>query len=551
MPVQDANLLHLQRKHSQQDKKTASLPPEFTTKGGPLTSQESGEKPPSRPSTLVLKNPRKKENLIENEADNIQIGENVMKNKGKVIGSKEKTIENKGKVIEKERNIEDEEEENEDNDFKGSQGQEIGSMRDGTSSHTNLFLKTIHERKVRKNRIFRNENRDLLRSDYIPEELPHREKELNLIVSILSTAMHGGLPSNIFIYGTTGTGKTAVVLNVRRQVKEIEPFMIEQGLRPMRMLYVNCRLNDTKYTLLSKIGNELSSEGETIPSGWPTERVYQQLIRNIDRTGATIVLVLDEVNALVEKSGDEALYLLSRINADLDLSRLTTISITNNPQMWNILNPSVRSTLTPEDVYFESYNARHLRDILGHRARSCFTDGALNEGVISMCAAIAAQDQGDARIALELLRKAGEIAERACCDSVTEDHVVIAHRAIETSKTTGVIRGLSLHTKAVLLSIFAHSRKGFRKVSTGEVYDVYCKICDLIQKSPLTQRRVSDLISELDMLGIARSLVISKGRYGRTKEINLAASKEDVREALHEDEDFGELLKIEVNQRMI
>lgn len=416
---------------------------------------------------------------------------------------------------------------------------------------TNLFLQNIQERKLIKGKIFKNANRDLLRSDYIPEELPHREKELHQIVSILSTAMQGGQPSNIFAYGTTGTGKTAVVLNVKRQVKEIESIMIEQGLRPMRMLYVNCRLHDTKYTLLSKIGNDLSHEGENIPSGWPTERVYQQLLRNIDRVGSTIVLVLDEVNALVEKSGDEALYLLSRINSDLGNSRLTIISITNNPQMWNILNPSVRSTLTPEDVYFEAYNAQHLRDILENRARCCFVDGSLDDGVISKCAAIAAQENGDARIALELLRKSGEIAERLGSERVRDDHVMIAHKAIETSKTTGVIRGLSFHSKAVLLAVYAHAKKGFRKVSTGEVYDVYGKICDLLLKSPLTQRRVSDLISELDMLGIARSLVISKGRYGRTKEINLAASLEDVREALHDDEDFCDLLNIEVNQRMI
>ena len=421
----------------------------------------------------------------------------------------------------------------------------------GSSYSGNLFLKTIQEQKLRKGKIFRNENRDLLRSEYIPEELPHREKEIYQIVSILSSAMHGAQPSNIFIYGTTGTGKTAVVLNVRRQIKEVESIMINQGLRPMRMIYVNCRLHDTKYTLLSKIGNDLSQEGENIPTGWPTERVYQQLVRNIDRIGSTIVLVLDEVNALVEKSGDEAMYLLSRINSDLEKSRLTIISITNNPQMWNILNPSVRSTLTPEDVYFEAYNARHLRDILDNRARYCFMEGSLDEGVISLCAAIAAQEHGDARIALELLRKSAEIAERQGSDEVRNDHVMIAHKAIETSKTTGVIKGLSFHSKAVLLSIYAHARKGFRKVSTGEVYDVYCKICDLLQKSPLTQRRVSDLISELDMLGIARSLVISKGRYGRTKEINLAASREDVREALQGDEELSDILNIEVNQRMI
>ena len=518
MAAQDAKIYQYQRKRSLSNHTGTPPPSDLKKDGGPGITREQGEESTPTARLILKETLQKTETQVTTETEDTTL---------------HTTSEVKDTIPDKDSNI-------------------ISDKSKGKSlSKNNLFLRTINERKVKPGRIFRNENRDLLRSDYIPEELPHREKELNQIVSILSTAVHGGQPSNIFIYGTTGTGKTAVVLNVKRQVREIEPIMIEQGLRPMRMLYVNCRLNDTKYTLLSKIGNELSPEGENIPSGWPTERVYQQLVRNIDRTGSTIVLVLDEVNALVEKSGDEALYLLSRINSDLGLARLTIISITNNPQMWNILNPSVRSTLTPEDVYFEAYNAHHLKDILENRARDCFMDDVLEGDVISLCAAIAAQDQGDARIALELLRKAGEIAERAAESGVSDRHVIMAHQAIETSKTTGVIRGLSFHSKAVLLSVFAHARKGFKKVSTGEVYDVYCNICDLLLKSPLTQRRVSDLISELDMLGIARSLVISKGRYGRTKEINLAASKDDVREALQDDDDFGDLLSIEVNQRMI
>ncbi len=423
-------------------------------------------------------------------------------------------------------------------------------QKEGRSRTTNRFLSSLENRGNGGGNIFKKSSRDILRADYIPQELPHREKELNQIVSILSTGMEGGVPSNIFIYGTTGTGKTAVVLNVKRQLVEVESYLMERRLRPMRVLHVNCRLFDTKYALLSRIGNLLSTT-ETIPSGWPTERVYNQLVKNIEAEEATIILALDEVNALLEKSGDEALYHLSRINQDLNKSRLTIISITNNPNIWSILNPSVRSTLTPEDVYFESYNAEQLRDILEERARKAFNDEVLDDGVIPKCAAIAAQEKGDARIALELLRKAGEIAEREGAKKVTEDHVSKANKAIETNKVVSVIRGLPFHSKAVLLSIYAHMRDGFRKVSTGEVYDVYSMVCDECGKSPLTQRRVSDLISELDMLGIARSLVISKGRYGRTKEIRLAASLADVREGLQYSEDFRHLLEIKVRQRRI
>ena len=46
---------------------------------------------------------------------------------------------------------------------------------------------------------------------------------------------------------------------------------------------------------------------------------------------------------------------------------------------------------------------------------------------------------------------------------------------------------------------------------------------------PLTQRRVGDIIAELDMSGIINARVISKGRYGRTRRISLAVPENIVK----------------------
>ena len=62
--------------------------------------------------------------------------------------------------------------------------------------------------------------------------------------------------------------------------------------------------------------------------------------------------------------------------------------------------------------------------------------------------------------------------------------------------------------------------KNKRKIFTGDVYELYKKLCTKTDLRPLTQRRISDIIGELDMLGIINATVISKGRYGRTREIN-------------------------------
>ncbi|MFW5965388.1 MAG: cell division control protein Cdc6, partial [Halodesulfurarchaeum sp.] len=83
-----------------------------------------------------------------------------------------------------------------------------------------------------------------------------------------------------------------------------------------------------------------------------------------------------------------------------------------------------------------------------------------------------------------------------------------------------------------------------RNVNTGEVYNIYKRLCREIDADVLTQRRVTDLISELDMLGIVNAVVVSKGRYGRTKEISLSVPVEETETVLQADSrisDVGDL----------
>ncbi|RLG36530.1 cell division control protein Cdc6, partial [Methanosarcinales archaeon] len=154
-------------------------------------------------------------------------------------------------------------------------------------------------------------------------------------------------------------------------------------------------------------------------------------------------------------------------------------------------------------------------------------------GVIPLCAALAAQEHGDARRALDLLRISAEIAERASSDVVTEEHVRMACERIEMNKVAEVVRTLPLHSKIVLGSMLFLGRENCRKKFTsGEIYNMYRKMCVFVGIEPLTQRRVSDLIAELDMLGLLNATVVSRGRYGRTKEISLSVPEKNLRDVL-------------------
>jgi len=377
-------------------------------------------------------------------------------------------------------------------------------------------------------------NREVLTSEFTPEIIYHRNKEINTIASILAPSLKGARPSNIFIYGLTGTGKTLVSKHVAEELEKIS----SQGNYPVKVLYINCKMkkiSDTEYRLLTELTRML---GYNLPTtGLPTDYIYQTFFNALDSEKRIVILILDEIDALVEKMGDEFLYNLTRINQDLKQAKLSIIGITNDLHFIEILDPRVKSSLREEEILFTPYNATQLYDILKHRAELAFVENSLSEEVIPKCAALAAQEHGDARRALDLLRVAGEIAERLGESKVTEKHVDMAQEKIDFDRIIESTKALPKQTKVVLWSIIELAETKREDIQTGDVYDVYQKKCKEIGLYPLTQRRISDLISELDMAGIINARVTSLGRYGRTRVIMFTLSepvKEKIKAILKE-----------------
>jgi cell division control protein 6 len=372
------------------------------------------------------------------------------------------------------------------------------------------------------NNIFK--NREVLRHSYRPQILPHRHPQIDQVASILAPALKNETPSNIVIYGKTGTGKTAVVRYVG---SELENASSQMGTS-CRVVHLNCEIIDTQYRVLAQISKSLSGEDEIasdktrsiIPmTGWPTDQVYQELKNQLETTGGVLVIVLDEIDKLVKKSGDETLYNLTRINTDLKKSKVSTIGISNDLSFKDFLDPRVLSSLSEEELVFPPYNAPQLCDILQQRAEIAFLEGVLEEGVIPLCAALAAQEHGDARRALDLLRVSGEIADREESEKVGEKHVKQAQAKIETDSMVECIATLPTQSKIVLYSMLLLDHMGQNIFTSGEVSRIYQEIAPVMDLDILTHRRITDLISELNMLGVINTRVVSRGRYGRTKEM--------------------------------
>ncbi|MBS3147838.1 ORC1-type DNA replication protein [Candidatus Woesearchaeota archaeon] len=360
----------------------------------------------------------------------------------------------------------------------------------------------------------------ILQSNYTPENIAHRDEQIQLLANILAPVLRGEKPSNVFIYGKTGTGKTLTARYTTNQLSSIA----KQKDRPLKVIYLNCKLKklaDTEYRLIAQL---LREYGRDIPpTGLPTDEVYQIFFTIIEKEKHNLILILDEVDQLIGKAGDELLYNLTRINSELKNAQITIIGISNDLVFTDTLDPRVKSSLSEEEIVFPPYNAIHIQNILSQRAQLAFRPGTLEEGLIEKCAGFAAREHGDARRALELLRVAGELAEREGEAKVAIAHLDKAEDKIERDRVVDLVANQPKQYQATLLAIL-NSCQGTKGVITGEIYSLYEKYCTETGLRPLTQRRISDVIAELDMLGIINAKVISKGRYGRTREITVGVN---------------------------
>lgn len=401
------------------------------------------------------------------------------------------------------------------------------------------LLDGVFEKFVSDTNIFK--DREVLRHDYLPKNLPHREEQIKSLGEIVAPVLKGARCSNGFIYGKTGTGKTAVTKYVLNQLEE----KAKELSAPVKICYVNCRMAGTKYRALTKLCENLNV---SVPfTGLSVGEVFDRFKKGLESSKIIFTIVLDEIDVLTKKRGGGLLYELTRINETLYSSKVSLIGISNDLRLKEFLDPQVLSSLSEEEIVFRPYNASELRNILSERAQLGFCEGALSDGALSLSAALAAAEHGDARRALDLLRVAGEVAERTDSEVVVEKHVREAEKRIEHNRVVEALKNLTLHSKLVILSLFHLFREDVHRAITGEIYEVYGDLCRKLGVPALTQRRVSTLLNELDAVGLLNTQVESMGRYGRSKKIRLEVNRAIIKEVFSKDSRVDCLVKYDPN----
>ena len=311
--------------------------------------------------------------------------------------------------------------------------------------------------------------------------------------------MKNGKPSNLLVFGKPGTGKTAVVKNVINRLKKKT---IEHGIE-ITVTIVNAKTANTSYKVLYDIAedmgiNKIDKKLKVHFTGLSMGEATVRILEYIKKKNLHVILVIDEIDSLVSRNGDDILYSFTRANERLlENGFISLIGISNSLTFKDKLDPRVRSSLSEEELIFNPYTVLQLREILNERSQLAFNEGAISQSSINLCAAVAGKENGDARKAIDLLRVTAEIAERERAKIVIEKHIREAQEKIEKDTNYEVIKNSTTHTKLVVLSILK-SQTGM----TGDVYDIYTSLCKIIEQEILTQRRITQIVSELESIRI-------------------------------------------------
>lgn len=345
---------------------------------------------------------------------------------------------------------------------------------------------------------------------FLPENLPHRNEQIMQIAKYWSEALNNVTPSDVTLYGKTGTGKTAAAKFAKEQLNEAAK---DKNVF-VRVEYIRCTDYTTEYQVIAQLCQQL---GRNVPHrGW-TKGEIVNTFRDIFRQTSfgkklILIVILDEIDILLEKDGDGILYTLTRTD------NVSILSISNYVDFKKFIKPRVMSSLRDKEIVFPPYGADQLADILSERAELAFDEDVLEDDVIPLCSAMAAKEEGDARYALDLLRTAGEIAVDEDSDIVRGEYVRQAKDVIEHNKVTDIIRTLPSQQQRVLEAILILTQQN-EEITSGKLYDTYKEVS---KGDSVTYRRIFDFINELEMLGIISTNTISRGRgKGRTNIIKL------------------------------
>jgi len=387
-------------------------------------------------------------------------------------------------------------------------------------------------------------NPNVLRHDYIPDRILHRDKQQELVTQALLPLYKKSIPPNLLVYGKPGTGKTLVIKKVLTQIQN----RVDKNSHQIKIATTNAKDQSNLYNVLVDLGRQLGLKSKKttndklwLPStGLSISEVFNRILYIIEKNKINTVFLIDEIDhlaKLIDKTGKDILYSITRANLKLKNGSLSLIGISNDVRFKEELDPRVISTLSEEELVFPAYVTNEIKEILEDRIPLAFEENSVSGGALNLCASIACREHGDARRAIKLLDVAAKTAELNQDVSITDEHVRLAAQKIEIDKESQQLSAFSLHEKLLVITIMKSPN-----ISTGDIYSAYKSLCKITHQNTLTQRRTTQMLNGIELSGLISGKMIHQGIHGNTKKFNLTVSSDLVKNTLESNETLVDVL---------
>jgi cell division control protein 6 len=356
--------------------------------------------------------------------------------------------------------------------------------------------------------------------NFVPPKLLHRDDEFRFLASLFRFVIRTPyeMSQRALIVGGVGSGKTALAHRFGLNLME------EARRRRVKAEYIHVNCRESRGSLFMVLQRVVRRLRPNFPDrGYSSNELLDTLMRILDEDETQLILCLDEVSALIEKEGGDAIYNLSRVQEERmeGPRRLSLLFVSKDLGAFEGLDRSTLSTLQRNVIKMPEYSQPQLSDIVMSRAEMAFRAGAVSPDIIDFIAELASSEGGDARYAIDLLWRAGKYADTAYSQEVVPEHVRKAAASLFPAIRPEEIRQLNRHEKLTLLGIaryFKHSREA--KATTGEAETSYHVVCEEYGEEPRGHTQFWKYLNKLSGLG-AISTEISASERGRTQLIGL------------------------------
>ena len=358
------------------------------------------------------------------------------------------------------------------------------------------------------------EDKSILSEEYRPDIIVERDDEIDAYRSALKDVLFGRNPANVFIYGKTGVGKTAVTKYIMSALQtEVKR---RDEAEELHVHFRNCNDDSVYRTVRSLINSIRGDEKDPFPkTGLSTSHALETLYDELEARGGTFLFVLDEIDHLSDP--DSLLYELprARANGHLDAARVGVIGISNNYTFRSSLSPKVKDTLMEKELAFSPYDADELQSILTARAERALVDDAYDNSGIRLAAAKAAKDTGSARQAIDLLREGGDVAEETGAATITDEHIELAATRVQRGRVQDKLRDQTMHGQLILESLARLEADGNIPARSKKIQAVYERVAQNWSHDPLTTlKSIQNHLADLTMLGFLERTEQNEGRAG-------------------------------------